>query len=100
MMEAATNPSATFKESYVEAEGFRIRYREAGQGHTVVILDGITWGLSNLHDGLAESYRVVALELPGFGQSQVNTTSRSVQDLALAAAGATAKLVPEPYTLI
>jgi pimeloyl-ACP methyl ester carboxylesterase len=84
----------------VEADGFRIRYREAGQGHPVVILDAMTWGLSDLHDRLAQTYRVVALELPGFGQSQANTTSQSVQDLARTAARAIASLVPDPYTLI
>ena len=100
MMEGTASLTASFKEGHVEADGFRIRYRECGQGHTVVILDSFTWGLSALHDSLARMYHVVALELPGFGQSQANMTSRSVRELASTAARATASLVSEPYTLI
>lgn len=100
MVDAAPQPTSPFTGGHVEADGFRVRYRQAGQGHTVVILDGITWGLPGLHERLAQTYRVVALELPGFGQSQPNRTSPSVQDLASTAARATAGLVSGPYTLI
>ena len=74
-----------FKEGHVEADGFSIRYWESGPkaGYCpVVTLDTMTWGLSDLHYGLAQKYRVVAFELPGFGGSPANTTSRSVKDLA------------------
>jgi pimeloyl-ACP methyl ester carboxylesterase len=53
-----------------------------------------------LRDALAQKYRVITLELPGFGESPANTRSRSVQELAAAAAQATAQVVPETYTLI
>jgi pimeloyl-ACP methyl ester carboxylesterase len=43
---------------------------------------------------------VIALELPGFGQSPVNTRSQSVPELANTAAQATGRLVPEAYPLI
>ena len=78
--------SAAFKEGHVVADGFSIRYLEsgpkAGQDIPVVTLDTMTWGLSELHYGLAQKYRVVAFELPGFGCSPANTKSRSAQDLA------------------
>ena len=100
MTQAGQPLTVTFKEGHVEADGFRIRYREAGQGETVVMLDGMTWGPSNLHDALAQKYRVVAFELPGFGSSPVNASSQSVADLAETMARASAALIPDTYTLI
>jgi pimeloyl-ACP methyl ester carboxylesterase len=100
MLEATPPPGATFKEGHVEADGFRIRYLEAGQGNPVVVLDNITWGLGRLRDALAQKYRVVAFELPGFGSSPVNARSQSVQDMADTMAQAAAKLLSDKYTLI
>src|ERR671919_389329 len=100
MAEATPRPAATFKEGHVEADGFRIRYLEAGQGNPVVMPDSMKWGLSKLHDALAQKYRVVALELPGFGSSPANTRSQSVKDLANTMAQAAAKVVQKKYTLI
>jgi pimeloyl-ACP methyl ester carboxylesterase len=91
---------ATFKEGHVEADGFRIRYMEAGQGNPVVMLDSMKWSLSKLHDALAQKNRVVALELPGFGSSPANTRSQLVKDLANTMAQAAAKVVRNKYTLI
>ena len=64
------------------------------------MLEGMTWGLSKLRDALGQQYRVIALELPGFGASPVNTRSQSVQELASTVAQASARVVPEHYTLI
>lgn len=100
MTQAGQPLAVTFKEGHVEADGFRIRYREAGQGEAVVMLDGITWGPSNLNDALAQKYRVVVLELPGFGSSPANTRSQSVADLAETMARAADELVADNYTLI
>ena len=96
----------TFKEGQVEADGFTIRYTEAGQPRsagTVVVLDSpfsAGWGLSKLHQALAQQYRVVALELPGFGSSPVNTGSQSIKELANTMAQAAATVAPDGYTLI
>jgi pimeloyl-ACP methyl ester carboxylesterase len=100
MAEATPRPAATFKEGRVEADGFRIRYLEAGQGNPVVMLDSMKWGLSKLHDALAQKYRIVALELPGFGSSLANTRSQSVKDLANTMAQAATKVARDQYTLI
>jgi pimeloyl-ACP methyl ester carboxylesterase len=99
-MDAASLGPLTFRENHIEVGGFRIKCLEAGQGNPVVILEGITWGILKLHDALAQRYRVVVLELPGFGSSPANTKSSSVKDLAETIAQATAKIVPEKYTLI
>ena len=76
----------TFKEGQLDTDGFNIRYWEAGKGRPVVMLDQTGWRESLLHDALAETYRVFSIELPGTGDSPVNTRSNSIADLAAAAA--------------
>ncbi len=53
-------------------DGFRIRMAERGKGSPVILLHGLggsveSW--SNNFDFLSRSARVIALDLPGFGQS-------------------------------
>jgi pimeloyl-ACP methyl ester carboxylesterase len=103
MTQAGQRLTAAGREDYIEVDGFRIRSWEAGPpqpGGAVVMLEGMTWGLSTLRDALAQKYRVIALELPGFGQSPANARSQSVQELANTVAQAAAQVVPETYTLI
>jgi pimeloyl-ACP methyl ester carboxylesterase len=103
MTQAGQRLTAAGKEGYVEVDGFRIRTWEAGPPRpagAVVMLEGMTWGLSTLRDALAQKYRVIALELPGFGESPANTKSESVQELANTVAQAAALKVPDNYTLI
>jgi pimeloyl-ACP methyl ester carboxylesterase len=103
MTQAGQQLTAACKEDHVEVDGFRIRYWEYGPPRpvgAVVMLEGVTWGLSRLRDALLQKYRVIALELPGFGASPVNTRSQSVQELANTVAQAAAQVVPENYTLI
>src|ERR671924_1196416 len=103
MTQAGQRLTAAGKEAHVEADGFRIRSWEAGPPRpagAVVMLEGMTWGLSTLRDALAQKYRVIALELPGFGESPANTRSQSVQELAHTVAQVAALVVPETYTLI
>ena len=89
-----------FTEGHVEADGFLIRYSQAGQGETVVVLDSSVWGWSPLNDTLAQTYRVVVLEVPGMGSSSPNTTSGSVKDLANTMAQAVSAVAPGNFTLI
>jgi pimeloyl-ACP methyl ester carboxylesterase len=103
MTQAGQRLTAAGKEDYVEVDGFRIRSWEAGPPRpagAVVMLEGMTWGVSTLRDALAQKYRVIALELPGFGVSPANTRSQSVQELANTMAQAAVRVVPEDYTLI
>ena len=75
-------------------DGFRIRSWESGPSRpvgAVVMLEGMTWGLSKLRDALVQKYRVITLELPGFGESLANTRSQSVQELANTVAQACAR---------
>ena len=53
--------------------GIRINYEQKGQGDLVVLLHG--WGsniklFANLIDLLSSKYTVVAMDMPGFGESQ------------------------------
>ena len=91
---------AVFREGQVEAGGFSVRYWETGQGRPVFMLDSTGWRRSLLHDALAEKHHVFSLELPGAGDSPVNTTSQSVGDLADIAGRAASALTSERYTLI
>ncbi len=103
MTQAGPRLTAAGREAYVEVEGFRIRSWEAGPPRpagVVIMLEGMTWGLSTLRDALTQKYRVIALELPGFGASPANARSQSVQELANTMAQAAAQVVPETYTLI
>src|SRR5438093_8425269 len=103
MTQAGQRLTTAWQEHHVEVDGFRIRYWECGPSQpvgAVVMLEGMTWGLSKLRDALGQTYRVIALELPGFGASPANTRSQSVQELANTVAQAAAQVVPEHYTLI
>ncbi|MDA1127963.1 MAG: alpha/beta hydrolase [Chloroflexi bacterium] len=91
---------AVFKEGQVEADGFSVRYWEAGQGRPVFMLDSTGWRNTMLQDALAEKYHIFSLELPGVGDSPVNTRSQSVGELATVAATAASALTSERYTLI
>ena len=80
---AAAAPGKAFRVGTVEADGFRIRYCEAGQGPPLVYLHGAGGlRLSPAHDLLARRYRVIAFEMPGFGQSEENTRTRTMPELA------------------
>jgi pimeloyl-ACP methyl ester carboxylesterase len=82
-----------FSEGYVEADGFRIRYMEAGHGTPLIHLHGAGGlRLTPAHDLLSRQFRVVAFEMPGFGQSPENTRTREMAGLASTMAQAAANL--------
>src|SRR5437762_13341019 len=90
-----------FREDYVDADGFHIRYRAAGEGPPLVGLHG-SGGLrvSRSHELLAEKYRVILFEAPGFGQSPANERSASIHDLAHTMGAAAAALGLDRYILM
>ncbi len=72
-----------FKEGHVDADGFRIRYMEAGNGPALVHLHGAGGlRLTPGHDLLRRNFRVIALEMPGFGTSAENTRTCDMPELA------------------
>jgi 4,5:9,10-diseco-3-hydroxy-5,9,17-trioxoandrosta-1(10),2-diene-4-oate hydrolase len=73
----------SFAERSVAADGFEIRYLEAGDGPPLVCLHGAAGlRITPAHELLAGSHRVIALEAPGFGPSPVNERSGSLRELA------------------
>jgi pimeloyl-ACP methyl ester carboxylesterase len=79
----AAEPGAAFAEKTVEADGCRIRYCEAGQGDVLLAFHGAGGlRLSGTHDLLAKNYRVLAFEVPGFGDSPVNEKLTSLREVA------------------
>ena len=74
---------AGIREDHIEADGFRIRYCEAGQGAPLVHLHGaggMRWTAA--HDLLAQKFRVIAFEMPGFGDSPANTRTQNMAEYA------------------
>jgi pimeloyl-ACP methyl ester carboxylesterase len=100
-MSAATQDAAgsvaTFTERFVQVNGLRIRYLEAGQGNPVVVLHGSdALTPSPLDNLLARRFRVIALEIPGFDRSP----APSAHDLALTLTEAVAALGLGRYGLV
>lgn len=73
----------SFAERVLEADGFSIRYLEAGSGPPLVCFHGAGGlRLTRAHELLAASHRVIAFEAPGFGDSPVNDRTASMPELA------------------
>ena len=80
---SAAQPGGGFTEKFVEADGFRIRYSEGGEGAPLVHLHGAGgMRLNRAHLQLATRYRVLAFEMPGFGTSAENTRTGSQTEMA------------------
>jgi pimeloyl-ACP methyl ester carboxylesterase len=65
---------AAIEERFAVVDGLRVRYVRSGHGPVVVLIHGFasslyTW--SEVMDPLSRSHDVVALDLPGFGQSDL-----------------------------
>ena len=92
---------AGFKEGHVEADGFSIRYMEAGHGVPLIHLHGAGGlRLTPGHDLLSEKFRVVAFEMPGFGLSAENTRTQNMPELAATMAQAVEKLGIDRFNLM
>ena len=91
----------TFREGFVEADGFRIRYMAAGEGKPLVHLHGAGgMRLTPAHDLLSRRYQVIAFEMPGFGQSPENTRTRTMVELAATMGAVVTSLGIEQFNLM
>jgi len=96
-----TVQQAAFNEGFVDADGFRIRYMEAGQGTPVIHLHGAGgMRLTQAHTLLSRQFRVIVFEMPGFGVSPVNDRTQSVRELGATMASAVLALGIERYDVI
>jgi len=99
--EGKLEPGAAFKESHVEADGFRIRYMEAGHGVPLVHLHGAGGlRLTPGHDLLSRQFRVIVFEMPGFGQSAENARTQTMAELAATIAKAVEGLGIDRFNLM
>jgi 4,5:9,10-diseco-3-hydroxy-5,9,17-trioxoandrosta-1(10),2-diene-4-oate hydrolase len=90
-----------FAQHEVAADGFQIRYFEAGNGEPLVYLHG-AGGLrmSPALDLLSQQFHVYAIEQPGFGSSAPNTRSTTVQEFAATVDRAIEAIGLERYNLV
>src|SRR5205807_3427464 len=92
---------SAFREAHVDADGFRSRDLEAGEGVALVHLHGGGGlRLTPAHELLAHRFRVVAFEMPGFGDSPVNTRTESMPELASTMARAIDKIGLDNFNLM
>ena len=98
---ANTADTTAFTEGFVEAEGFRIRYMEAGQGPPLIHLHGAGgMRMTRAHDLLRKQYRVIVFEMPGFGRSPENTGTATMADLAATMAAALQNMKIDRFNLL
>lgn len=94
-------PGKGFKEGFVEADGFRIRYMEAGQGPALVMLPGSAGlELSLAMEQLSKHFRVITFDPPGWGTSPENSRTKSLRELAVTMAAAIEALGVKKYNLV
>jgi pimeloyl-ACP methyl ester carboxylesterase len=95
------NDAAGFREHHVDADGFRIRYMEGGDGPALVHLHGAGGlRLNPAHALLAQRFRVIAFEMPGFGSSPENTRTEDQAGLARTMAAAAQALGLDRFNLM
>jgi pimeloyl-ACP methyl ester carboxylesterase len=94
-------PGAKFQEAFVELDGTQIRYARAGAGPVIVVLptsSGLAF--SPGFDLLAETFDVIMLDPPGWGESPADQVSQALPELAGTTAAAIAALGIPTYHLI
>ncbi|HEY1292441.1 MAG TPA: alpha/beta hydrolase [Chloroflexota bacterium] len=95
----STLARTAFQEKFVEVDGFHVRYMEAGSGPPLVYIhSGGGLRISRAHELLAENFRVVAFEIPGFS-GPPNQRSESHADIGATLVRAAGQLRLERFSL-
>ena len=90
-------------EDYCYYKNFKIHYKVSGSGPAVVLLHGFTESLDIWNDfakGLAVSYRVVAMDLPGHGLSECVAQVHTMEVMAACVKMVTDALDIKQFVLI
>ncbi|MBW3610707.1 MAG: alpha/beta fold hydrolase [Actinobacteria bacterium] len=75
----------TFRHRFSEVEGVRMHFVEGGEGPVVVLVHGwpeTWWGWRRVLPTLAERFQVIAVDLPGLGDSEGQPTAYDKKTLA------------------
>lgn len=101
---ASLSATATipFADERTEVCGLAVRYLAGGSGDPVVTLHHATGSIGwlPLHERLAEEFRVVVPDMPGYGQSERPEWARTPRDLAILVNAALERLGLERVTLV
>lgn len=91
-----------WSEERIEVAGLTLRSLVGGEGKPAVVLHHSTGnpGWLPFHDALAKSFRVYALDMPGWGQSQRADWARDARDIAILVNRALVRLDLQDVTLI
>lgn len=94
---------AGFKSDYVESNGIKLHYVSAGSGSPIVFVHGFgsTWKMwEPALKAFAGTHQVIAIDLPGLGQSEASQTGYSAQALSSYLLTAIKKLTREPIIYV
>ncbi|MCT4603195.1 MAG: alpha/beta hydrolase [Marinifilum sp.] len=72
---------------YLELDNYTLRFRDKGKGNTVVLLHGYLESIETFEtfaDDLSSLARVITVDLPGHGLSELKTDSCSIDEMAQA----------------
>ncbi|WP_171597327.1 alpha/beta fold hydrolase [Marinifilum caeruleilacunae] len=72
-------------DQYLELENYRLRYRDLGKGNTVVLLHGYLESIETFEtfaNDLSRLARVITVDLPGHGDSELKCDSCSIDQMA------------------
>ena len=92
-----------FKSDYVESNGIKLHYVSAGSGSPIVFVHGFgsTWKMwEPALKAFASAHQVIAIDLPGLGQSEASKTGYSAEALSGYLFTAIKKLTKEPIIYI
>ncbi len=94
-------PGSKFKKQSIAAFGYEIPYIEAGQGDVIISLPGSAGlEMSRAKDLLAEEFRVIEFDPPGWGETPALAGVMKQRQLGLVLAEAIAELGIERFHLI
>ncbi len=87
----------------VVVDGLRLAYREAGSGPVVVLVHGSpisSWSFRETLRTLADGYRVIAPDLPGFGRSEKPAEGLGFEAIAGYLSGFLRRVAGDRYALL
>jgi pimeloyl-ACP methyl ester carboxylesterase len=100
--QGVTTATTAYSEQTVQVAGKQVRLLEGGAGAPLVVLHHSTGnvGWAPIHEQLAESFKVLAFDMPGYGQSERPEWARDPRDIAIMMLQALDRLGLQGVTLL